>query len=96
MYTDIQEEFRTKERPNRRDPEVLERIRQNKISSRAKFNTISEMKQHHAAIQVLHKNGYSPDAMKEISRQFLDSTEYAMREIERMKENVEAITKNPY
>lgn len=86
----------TIERPNRRDPQAIEHMRQNKISSRAKFNTISEMKQQHAAIQVLYKNGYSPDAMKKISNQFLDSVEYAMNEIERMKENVEAIAKNPY
>ena len=81
---------------NRRDPQAVEYSRQNKISSTAKFNTISEMKQHHAAIQVLHKNGYSPDAMKKISNQFLDSVKYAMNEIERMKENVEAIANNPY
>lgn len=81
---------------NRRDPQAVEYRRQNKISSKAKFNTISEMKQQHAAIQVLHKNGYCPDSLKTISRQFLDSTEFALNDIERMKENVEAIANNPY
>ena len=88
-------EYKTKLTPEERE-EMRERQRQDKVSSRMKFATISEMKQQHAAIKVLHRNGYDPSALQAVSNQFLDSVSFAMREIEAMRDNMQQIANNPY
>ena len=76
--------------------ESNEARRQHKVGSNLKFATISEMKQQFNAINVLHNNGYDPAALRDISRQFLGSVEYAMSEINRMKDKAHEIANNPY
>jgi len=83
-------------RAKRTREEVNEARRQHKVGSNLKFSTISEMKQQFNAINTLHNNGYDPDALRDISRQFLGSVEYAMSEVNRMKNKAEEIANNPY
>jgi len=76
--------------------EMNERKRQNRVGSQCKFNTLSEMRQQHAAIQTLRNNGYDPAALKQIANQFLDSVDYALRDYNRMREDMQLIAENPY
>jgi hypothetical protein len=84
------------ETPKRTREEANEARRQHKVGSNVKFSTISEMKQQFNAINTLHNNGYDPAALRDISRQFLGSVEYAMSEVNRMKEKAHEIANNPY
>lgn len=80
--------------------EANEARRQHKVGSNVKFSTISEMKQQFSAIKVLHNNGYDPAALRDITKQFLGALriymEYALSEVNRMKEQAEEIASNPY
>ena len=76
--------------------EMNERKRQNRVGSQCKFATITEMRQQHAAIQTLRNNGYDPAALKQIANQFLDSVDYALRDYNRMREDMQLIAENPY
>jgi transposase len=76
--------------------EMNERNRQHKIGSNAKFTTITEMKQHHSAINILYHNGYDACALKEISGQFFAQWNTLCLKFEQMRNNVEKIYDNPY
>ena len=66
-------------------------LRSRKESSAAKFVTIGEMKTHHNAIQTLYKNGYNGDALRQIAGEFQDSIQFALNDINRMRDNMSEI-----
>ena len=76
--------------------EMNERKRQNRVGSQCKFNTLTEMRQQHAAIQTLRNNGYDPAAVIQIATQFLDSVDYALQDYNRMRNEIQLIAENPY
>ena len=66
-------------------------LRERKERSTAKFRTIGEMKQHHNAIQTLYKNGYDGNALRHIAGEFQDSIQFALDDINRMRDNMSEI-----
>ena len=74
-----------RERPSKHE------LRQRKQHSKAKFHTISEMKQHHNAIEILYKNGYDGNALRQLAGEFQDSIQYALDDINRMRDNMSEI-----
>ena len=76
--------------------EMNENKRQNRVGSSCKFETLTEMKQQHAAIQTLRNNGYDPTAIQQIGKQFLDSVDFALQDYNRMRNEIKEIVENPY
>jgi len=66
-------------------------LRERKKYDKAKFHTLSEMKQHHNAIQTLYKNGYDSHSLKQIAGEFQDSIQFALEDINRMRVNMDEI-----
>jgi hypothetical protein len=64
------------ERENRRY-ETIARKRNNP----AKFNNVAEMRRQLNAYKVLHNAGYDQHALRTLANQFENSTEFAMKEI---------------
>ena len=80
------DEYRVKgERPTKKE------LRSRKEHSAAKFRTINEMKQHHNAIQTLYENGYDGNALRQIAGEFQDSIQFALNDINRMRDNMSEI-----
>ena len=74
-----------KERPSN------SQMHNHKEHSARKFTTISEMKTQHNAIQTLYKNGYDKHALRNIAGQFQDSIQYALDDVNRMRDNMNEI-----
>lgn len=74
-----------------REPTTTKELRERKERSAAKFNTITKMKQQHNAIQTLYKNGYDGNALRQIAGEFQDSIQFALNDINRMRDNMSEI-----
>lgn len=71
-------------------------IRNRKENSKQKFATIGEMKTQHNAIQTLYKNGYDGNALRQIAGEFQDSIQFALNDINRMRDNMSEIINNTH
>jgi hypothetical protein len=70
---------------------TIQEQRQQKENRAKKFTSISEMRTHHNAIQTLYKNGYDKGALKHIAGEFQDSIQYALDEVNHMRNNMSDI-----
>lgn len=75
----------------KKEPPTTKELRSRKERSAMKFNTISEMKQHHNAIHTLYKNGYHGESLRHIAGEFQDSIQFALDDINRMRDNMSEI-----
>lgn len=71
-------------------------IRNRKENSKQKFATIGEMKTHHNAIKTLYRNGYDKHALRHIAGEFQDSIQFALDEVNRMRDNMSEIINNTH
>lgn len=83
------------EKPYRTKP-TDEDIRSSKERNPRKFSTIGEMKTHHNAIKTLYRNGYDKHALHQIAGEFQDSIQFALDEVNRMRDNMSEIIDNTH
>lgn len=81
----IREERPVRVKPSKHD------LRERKKYSKERFHTLSEMRKHHNAIETLYKNGYDGNALRQIAGEFQDSIQFALADINRMRENMSEI-----